>query len=190
MRGTIIYLSYKEATDFLLPRHYSGRIPVITQAFGWMVDGKLQAVCTFGKPASPSLCTSVCGTTWSKNVYELNRLCREDDFDEPLSAFVSACLRRLRSNNWIVVSYSDMQMHHHGYIYQACNFLYTGLTKVRTDVYTGAGKHSRHYTDAERQYDIRQVRSPKHRYIYFCTKNRRLKAEWQKELKFPILPYP
>lgn len=189
MRGLVTEISHKEAIDFLLPRHYSGRTPPISKAYGWTVDGKLQAVCTFGKPSSPSLCTGICGEKWSGSVYELNRLCREEDFNEPLSAFVSACLRRLRVMNWIIVSYSDTQMTHHGYIYQATNFLYTGMTKERTDRYSGAGKHSRHY-DKNAECEIRQVRSSKHRYIYFCTRDRKLKKEWQRDLKYPILPYP
>lgn len=190
MTGEIVEISSKEASEFLLPRHYSGRVPTISAAFGWREREKLQAVCTFGKPASPSLADGICGKEWSANVYELNRLCREDDFNEPLSEFVSACLRRLKSRDWIIVSYSDTQMNHHGYIYQACNFLYTGMTKERTDIYTGTGKHSRHYTKAEADYDIRQVRSAKHRYVYFCTRQKALKREWQKALKYPILPYP
>ena len=139
MRGIVLELSSKEATDFLLPRHYAGRIPSISRAFGWKVDGALKAVCTFGKPATPFLCTGVCGKKYSASVYELNRLCRVDGFKEPLSAFVGACLRRLRAMNWIIISYSDTQMNHHGYIYQATNFLYTGMTKERTDMYTGGG---------------------------------------------------
>lgn len=190
MVGTISEISSVDAKNFLLPRHYSGRAPSIAKAFGWVVDEKLQAVCTFGKPATPYLCTGVCGEKWAANVYELNRLCREDDFHEPLSQFVSACLRRLSIENWIIVSYSDTQMNHHGYIYQASNFIYTGATKERTDMYTGPGKHARHFTAEDREYDIRQVRSSKHRYVYFCTKDRRLKAEWQKDLRYPILPYP
>lgn len=190
MRGKILHLSAKEATDFLLPRHYSGRIPNIVKAFGWEVDGKLQAVVTFGKPASPCLCRGICGEKWAKSVYELNRLCREEDFDEPLSQFVSAVLRRLRAENWIIVSYSDTAMHHNGYIYQACNFLYTGKTRERTDIYAGEGKHSRHYDEADAKNDIRVLRSAKHRYVFFCTRDRRLREQWQKALNYPIVPYP
>lgn len=47
----ITQISYKEAVDFLLPKHYSGRKPVITIAFGLFDNDELQAVCTFGKPA-------------------------------------------------------------------------------------------------------------------------------------------
>ena len=64
--------------------------------------GQLKAVCTFGKPASPTLCKGICGENYAHNVYELNRLCRTDDLTEPLSAFVSACLRRLRADNGLL----------------------------------------------------------------------------------------
>ena len=73
MVGDIKEIEYKTAVDFLLPKHYSGRIPSITKAFGWYVDNELKAVCTFGKPASPPLCKGVCGEKYYKSVYELNR---------------------------------------------------------------------------------------------------------------------
>ena len=189
MKGKITYLTSKEAWDFLKPRHYAGRKPQISKAYGWEIDGKLVAVCTFGKPASPSLCNGICGEEHSHSVYELNRLCRIDELEEPLSAFVSACLRRLRAENWIVVSYSDTGMNHNGYIYQACNFLYTGQTKQRTDKYTSDGKHARHYNDEE-QGEYRVVRTAKNRYVFFATFSKRLKKQWLSCLNYPVLPYP
>lgn len=194
MKGSIINIDRQTAIRFLVPRHYSGRVPVIQEAFGWYdcktyTDDHLMAVCTFGKPASHTLCVGVCGNQYANSVYELNRLCRLDEWTEPLSQFVSACLRRLRSNNWIIVSYSDTAMNHHGYIYQACNFIYTGATKERTDMFVPDGKHCRHY-DSELQGEMRLVRSSKHRYVFFCTFNKRLKNEWRNNLKYPILPYP
>ena len=190
MVGEVLEIPKEVARDFLLPRHYSGRVPPISKAFGWYLKGELKAVCTFGKPASHNVCDEICGKDYSESVYELNRLCREDDFKEPLSTFVSACLRRLRVMRWIIISYSDMAMNHHGYIYQACNFLYTGCTKERTDVYVGEGKHSRHYTQEDMNCGIRQVRSPKHRYVYFCTYLKRERDIWRKSLKYEVLPYP
>lgn len=189
MKGEILYLTTKEAWDFLKPRHYAGRKPSISRAFGWEIDGNLVAVCTFGKPASPSLCVGICGKEYSPNVYELNRLCRVEELQEPLSEFVSACLRRLRSENWIIVSYSDTGMHHNGYIYQACNFIYTGQTKQRTDKYVEGGKHSRHYSN-EAQGKYRLVRTAKNRYVYFATHSKSLKKRWKEALNYPILPYP
>ena len=185
----VLQITAKTATAFLLPKHYSGRVPSISWAFGRYDKGELLAVCTFGKPASPSLCVGVCGEKRAGNVYELNRLCRVENLNAPLSQFVAECLRRLKAKNLIIVSYSDTAMLHHGYIYQACNFIYTGATKRRTDMYTPTGKHSRHYKHAE-QTGLRKVRSAKHRYIYFCARNRYQKKIRLEALKYHIEPYP
>lgn len=182
-------IDYTTAIDFLLPRHYSGRKPQIKWAFGWYDNDRLMAVCTFGKPASNTLCDGICGKENSKYVYELNRLCREDDLKEQLSQFVSKCLKWLKHVNVIVVSYSDTAMNHHGYIYQACNFLYTGVTKERTDKYTPGNKHSRHYNNGE-QGGYRKVRSSKHRYVYFCTNSKIQKQYWMESLRYKVLDYP
>ena len=194
MKGSIIQIDYKTAVNFLLPKHYSGRVPPISKAFGWYdcktyTDEHLKAVVSFGKPASPPLCVGVCGKEYAESVYELNRLCRVDDWKEPLSQFVSACLRRLSVENWIVVSCSDTGMNHHGYVYQSCNFIYTGATKQRTDKYTEDNKHCRHY-DNNKQGKFRKLRTSKHRYIYFCTKNRKLKKAWKDALRYPVEEYP
>lgn len=168
-------IDYKKAINFLLPRHYSGRKPNIKYSFGYYEGDKLKAVCTFGKPASNSLCIGVCGREHSHRVYELNRLCVDGDIEIQLSSFVSWCLKRLKKYNLIIVSYADKQMNHNGYIYQATNWIYTGSTKRRTDKYVEGNKHSRHYSKPE-QKGLRKVRSSKHRYIYFsCSKKYRKK---------------
>lgn len=181
----IVQIPYSKAIQFILPKHYSGRKPNIMYAFGWYIKGELMAVCTFGKPASPSLCVGVCGEEYKDDVIELNRLVRRDDFSLPLSHFVATVLKQIKG---IVVSFSDMAMNHHGYIYQACNFIYTGCTKERTDKYAPDGKHSRHYDNAT-QDGKRLVRSAKHRYIYFCG-NKTQKKEWREHLKYKIEQYP
>ena len=185
-------IAYDEAVAFLLPRHYSGRKPVVSKAFGLIEDGVLQAVITYGKPASPSVCVGICGKEYSGNVYELNRMCRSDEYRKPLSHFVSATLRMLKPLDWIVVSYSDTAMNHHGYVYQACNFLYTGTSAPHADKYVPEGSgHNRHAESFDVRKDEFSVeRSIKHRYIYFCTKSKRLKKEWMNTLRYPVLPYP
>ena len=183
----IMEIKPDEATAFLLPRHYSGRKPSISKAFGWYVAGELKAVVTFGKPVSNTLCDGVCGKELSDRVYELNRLCRDEDFTRPLSMLVSEALRRLKPLGWIVVSYADTAMHHKGYLYQATNCLYTGKTKERLEMWTG--KHSRHYTQEDRESNIRRVRSAKHRYVYFCGSKSQRRA-WRKALRYPVMPYP
>jgi hypothetical protein len=193
MLGKIYNVDSKTACEFLMPKHYSGRKPNISKAYAWHVDGEIKAVLTVGKPASNTLCDGICGKENSKYVYELNRLCRLDDWSEPLSPFVSGCLRRVRGMNEnrgaIIVSYADRGMSHCGYIYQACNFLYTGATKQRTEQYTEGNKHSRH-SKSEDQGELRKVRTSKHRYVFFCTHYKKQRRAWMRDLNYKILDYP
>ena len=182
-------IPYKDAIEFLLPRHYSGRKPIISVAYGWFKGNDIMAVCTFGKPASNSLCKGIAGDKWSSNVYELNRLCRLDHLEHQLSEFVAGCLKLLKERDWIIVSYADSGMDHNGYIYQACNFMYTGATKRRTEKYTKGNKHSRHYKNEE-QTGMRKIRTSKHRYVFFCASSKRIKKLWIKDMNYPICPYP
>lgn len=180
----------KEAIDFLLPRHYSGRPPIISYAFGIREGGKLVVVCTYGKPGSPMPCL-LCGEEYSSQVYELNRLCREKSYNKPLSQFVAWTLKQLTPKNLIIISYSDMGMNHHGYIYQACNFIYTGLTDSNIDQVKSIGAHARSVKpqDREKIHLLKVRRSQKHRYVYFAA-DRKHKKLFQKALVYSTLPYP
>lgn len=81
-----------------------------------------------------------------------------------------------------------MGMNHHGYIYQACNFIYTGCSKTRTDPWSDDGKHARHVKWGDT--NKRVVRFPKHRYVYFCTHSKSIMKQWKEAFQWPILPYP
>ena len=176
----------KETLDFILNKHYAQRKPSISYSFGLFSNSELLGVCTIGKPASPSLCKGICGEEYSSKVFELNRLVVEDNLPKnTLSFFVSRVLRELKKEDLVIVSYADSGMNHHGYIYQACNFLYTGATLERTDKYAPNNKHSRHYDD--KYSHLRKVRTSKHRYVYFTNKNNK---KMRQALKYPILPYP
>jgi hypothetical protein len=181
-------ITTKEAVDFLLPRHYSGRKPMVSYAFGYYEFEILKAVLTIGKPASNSLCIGVCGKDLSSKVYELNRLCVDGEISIQLSKFVGWCLNELKKHDLILISYADTQMNHHGYIYQATNWIYTGLTKSRTDKYVENNKHSRHY-DKNGDNSLRKVRSSKHRYIYFATSKKKRNLYFEK-LNYEIQDYP
>lgn len=176
----------KETLDFILNKHYAQRKPSISYSFGLFHNSDLVGVCTIGKPASPSLCRGICGDEYSSKVFELNRLVVEDNLPKnTLSFFVSRVLRELKSEDLVIVSYADSGMNHHGYIYQACNFLYTGATLERTDKYTPDNKHSRHYDD--KYSHLRKVRTSKHRYVFFTNKKNK---KMRQALNYPILPYP
>lgn len=181
-------ISSKDTLDFILTKHYAQRKPSISFAYGLFINSELKGVLTIGKPASNALCEGVVGKDYKAKVYELNRLVVVEGLERnTLSKFVSIVLKMLKDKDLILVSYADEGMNHHGYIYQATNWLYTGKTKERTDKYTPNGKHSRHYT-SEFNY-LRKCRTAKYRYIYFT--NRKKLKEYMKLLKYPIISeYP
>ena len=182
-----------ETYDWLLNKHYAKRIPSISYAFGLYIDNVLEGVCTFGKPPSPALCVGVCGEHNSKYVYELNRLITNDDLPKnSLSFFVSKCLKMLPP--LIIVSYADSSQNHNGYIYQATNWLYSGLSAKRTERYDikNPNKHSKSVTENKnlnyKDLAVRE-RPQKHRYIYF-TGSKKQNKKWLKELNYKIHKYP
>jgi hypothetical protein len=182
----------EETKEWLLYKHYAHRMPSISYSFGLYKDVLLIGVLTIGKPASPSLCDGVCGKEYSSYVFELNRLCVNDGLGRNvLSYFVGSSLKLL-NKDMILVSYADTKMNHHGYIYQATNWLYTGITDLRYDkMVRGAKTHARHNNVYETPSDEFEMveRSRKHRYIYFIG-NKRKRKVFFKHLNYEIKKYP
>tara|TARA_A100001515_G_scaffold131404_1_gene119174 strand:- start:312 stop:962 length:651 start_codon:yes stop_codon:yes gene_type:complete len=179
--------------EWLLYKHYARRIPPISYSFGLFDNEKLQGILTIGKPASNALCVGVCGKQNKKYVYELNRLCvNEGLLKNVLSFFLSKCLKIL--DKMILVSYADTSQNHCGYIYQATNWFYTGLSAKRTERYDPLqpNKHSKTVTD-NKNYKYQNLavreRPQKHRYIYFIG-SKKQKKQWIKELNYTIQKYP
>lgn len=180
----VLPIKTEEAIPWILRKHYAKRIPSISYAFGLYENAILIGIVTYGMPASNQLCEGVCGIENKQKVIELNRLCLQDNSKNQASFLVANSIKLLPKPT-IIVSYADTAQGHVGYVYQATNFLFTGTTKERTDMFAGEGKHSRHATDPS----IRQFRSAKHRYVYFHgTKND--KKFLRNSLKYPIKPYP
>ncbi len=122
-----------ECKDWLLNKHYAKRMCSITYAFG-LFDNKniLVGVVTFGMPPSSTLAESICGSGLKEYVLELNRLVVNDGLPKnTLSFFVANAIKKI-PNNKIVVSFADANMSHNGYIYQATNFIYTGVSSNTT----------------------------------------------------------
>jgi len=184
-----------ETYEWLLKKHYAKRIPSISYAFGLFEGKKLVGVCTFGSPPSRALCVGLCGKEYVEQVLELNRLCVESKEKNITSYFVGKCLKDIK--DYIVVSYADTSQGHIGKIYQATNFLYTGLSDKRTEWrMIGSNKHSKtiseKYTLEERKSsDKFEVvdRPRKHRYVFMCG-NKTFKKKIRKALKYKVVNYP
>ena len=189
---TIRECQYNDVYAWLKHKHYAKRIPSMSYAFGLYENNILNGVCTYGKPASHSLCKGVCGTENSDLVYELNRLCVNDGLNRnTLSYFLAKTLKMLPRPK-IIVSYADTAQNHIGYIYQATNWIYTGLTTKRKDRYDSenSNKHSRHTKKSKKYIELPlRERSQKHRYVYIIG-DKRQKRTLRRSLKYEIKEYP
>jgi len=193
----------KETYDWLLNKHYAKRIPPITYAFGiFDRTNCLQGVMTFGTPVSSTL-----RNLWHNQfkLMELNRLVINEGLEKNvLSFFLSTSLKRL-PNPLVLVSYADSSQNHHGYIYQATNWIYTGLSIPFKDYYVKGMEHLHNGTimDMSRGKENRVQwlrdkfgdnlimieRARKHRYFYFLG-NRKEVKKINEMLPYKKEPYP
>jgi hypothetical protein len=198
-------ISFNDCKDWILKKHYAHRIPSISYAFGLFDKNKtLQGVCTFGTPSSSTLKYGVCGEQYVNIVIELNRLIINQKDKNMTSFLVSQTLKKIDKPK-IIISYADTSQNHTGYIYQATNFIYTGLSAKRTDwkIKGLENLHGQTIADISRGQKHRaeymrekfgdsfylEDRSRKHRYIYFIG-TKKQKKEMLKSLKYKIQPYP
>lgn len=184
-------ITYEETKPFLLGIHYARRMPCITDAFGLFLDGRIAGCVTYGVPASRSLCVGLAGAENADRVLELNRLVISPEFsgggsNRNLASYLVSHSLKMLPNGTFVVSYADTAWTHVGYVYQACNFLYTGLSAGHIDVHHADGRHSRHY-DKQAQ-NVFEQRSRKHRYVYLVG-DRRTRKKMREQLRYPVLDH-
>ena len=179
-----------ETHQWLLFKHYAKRLPVITDAFGLFCNKELRGVITYGHPPTPTLCRGICGEDYAPFVRELNRLCLQSNDKNEASILIGRSLKLLEKPR-IVVSYADTNQGHVGYVYQATNFIYTGLSEKRINLKTDTGLHSRTYWKPKNEGDVREYveRPRKHRYVFFVG-DKRQKKQMRESLNYRVLPYP
>lgn len=129
-----------DTKEWLLKKHYAHRMCPISYAFGLFENNVIVGVCTYGHPFSPGL-KKCLGEAYHDTLLELNRLCVNDNLPKnTLSWFVSQTFKFL-PKPVPIVSFADSEQGHHGYIYQATNWIYTGLSVPFTDVKVKGFEH-------------------------------------------------
>lgn len=192
-----------QCKDWLLNKHYAKRIPPTEYAIGiFNEDNILQGIITFGTPVSSTL-----RDLWKGKykLLELNRLVVNEGLEKNvLSYFVSTAMKMLPKPK-VIVSYADTSQNHHGYIYQATNFFYTGLSAKFKDVAVKGLEHQHHTTIedlargkedrigflkelfGDRLYII--DRPQKHRYFYLLGSKKDIKI-MKEMMPYKIEKYP
>jgi len=193
-------ITYQEAMKIIIEKHYLHRKAPCSFAFGLFekATNRIVGCITYGTPSSATLRKGICGEDEKDNVIELTRLWIEDSVPRNAESFLIGNTIPL-VNKEIIVSFAEIQQGHVGYVYQATNWIYTGLSAKRTNwTIEGVNKHCQTIADKYTSQELKEIygdkftlveRPRKHRYVYFnCNKKR--KKELLKKLKYPILPYP
>ena len=203
-------IPYKLAMDVVIEHHYLHRRSSCSYAFGiYTPSNLLLGVIIYGKPPSSTLQKGICGNDEANNVIELTRLWVDDRAPKNIESFFIGRTLKMIPNE-IIVSYAEIQQGHLGIIYQATNWLYTGLSAKFKDYAVKGLEHKHHATieDSVGRYDksininkhallvakygdklFKKERPRKHRYIFFQG-NKKRKKELLTKLRYPILPYP
>lgn len=199
--------------DWVMRKHYAKTLPSISYAFAiYNRENIVQGCCTFGRPLSMPLIKTCFNGYYQDSFLELNRLVVNDGLEKNvLSFFVSRCLKMLPKPN-VIVSYADTSKNHNGYIYQATNWYYSGLSEKFKDYMVKGLEHLHPATildmvgrsDGERGHldkvkllkvrygsdNVYMVERPqKHRYFYFLG-NSKTKKDMLQKIKYPRFPYP
>lgn len=201
----------EECREWFLYKHYAKRVPSVSYSFGVYVDDVLEGICSYGRPVAHTLIKNAFNGEYQDDFLELNRLCVNDGLGKNvLSKFVSQTLNMLPKPK-VIVSYADTSMGHNGYIYQATNWIYTGLSVPFKDYMVKGYEHlhSASVMDMVGRSDknghidkvkllknkfgeenVYMVERPqKHRYFYLLG-SKKQKKNMKKNLKYDILPYP
>lgn len=192
--------------EWFIKKHYAKRVPSISYCFELVKDGLTVGVCSFGRPPMHLQRIGVCGEKNSDYVWELNRLIKNDYLENNVTSFfVSQCLKMMPKPS-IILSYSDKDFGHNGYIYQATNFYFVGETQKHKNDITVEGLEHLHQStilDKFRGVDNRmeeikkeygeslkfRERTQKNKYVYFIG-SKTQKQKFKKALLYKIEDYP
>jgi hypothetical protein len=187
------------AQQMVVENHYLHRKAPCSQAFGLFDESdKLRGVVMYGTPSSSALRAGIAGKEHANNVIELTRLWIDDSTPKNSESYLIGNSIK-HCDKEIVVSFADTSQNHLGIVYQATNWIYTGLSAKRTDwSVEGIDKHGHTWADKYTAAEMRQLfgdrftlvpRSRKHRYLFINAKGRR-KKELMALLKYEQQPYP
>jgi hypothetical protein len=165
--------------------HYSGCLPVgkLVKVGAWE-SGKFIGVVLFGRGASPQL-----GKPYSLGQDECVELVRValTKHETPVSRIAALAMKFLHRSNSklrLIVSFADQSQGHHGGIYQAGNWVYTGIgtKKPRLVLPDGSTRHNRLYQGANK------AQIPKGAYWSNATGKHRYLMPLDAEMRERILP--
>jgi len=195
---SIKQIDYATAMGVIVREHYLHRKAPCSIAFGLFFGDLLKGVVCYGTPSSAPLRKGIAGPENALNVVELTRLWVCDSVPRNGESYLIGGTVR-KAGKEIVVSFAEIQQGHVGIVYQATNWIYTGLSAKRTNwTVDGVTKHCQTLADKYTSNEIReqfgerfslQDRPRKHRYVFINAKGSR-RDKLISSLRYKPLPYP
>jgi hypothetical protein len=210
---TVAPIDSYECKEWLLYKHYAHRIPSISFAFGLMNENKhLQGIVTYGKPMASPLIKTCFNGEYQDVFFELNRLVINEGLEKNALSFLVSNSLKMLPKPMVIVSYADISQGHHGYIYQATNWYYSGLSAKFQDYMVKGYEHLHPSSileiigrredldkDVNRVEELKKrfgeenvytiERTQKHRYFFFLG-DKRTTQEMKRKIKYASQPYP
>lgn len=198
-RCDVRYINKETVDRICRDFHYAGRAPTTVVGFGLYCDDILAGIISYAPPTTPNT-ARLCGDEFQTFVLELNRLFIFDWLPKNSESwFIGQTFKMLRKDYPeypILVSYADEGQEHFGYIYQATNWFYTGVSEAMNVVgyrINGRDWHNRSLvakigtcsaeTVLQRWPNAIPIPgTPKHRYVYFL----RDKKKWLDLLRWQV----
>ena len=192
-------IPFRTARAPLIRHHYLHSMPGGTQlSLGVFLTGHIRGALTLG--VGPTNAHLLVEGARPDDCLTLTRMWLGDGLPaNAASKVVGLTLRSLKRHTSIrfLITYADPAQGHVGTIYQATNWLYTGLSEPMPlyDIGDGNVRHSRSLSHAYGSHSVKHFakhgvnvrlvpQSPKYRYVYF------LDSTWRSRLRAPVLPYP
>tara|TARA_R110000744_G_scaffold235224_1_gene352912 strand:+ start:39 stop:818 length:780 start_codon:yes stop_codon:yes gene_type:complete len=190
-------INYQTAEKIIKEYEWLGTMPTYcTHYFGIYFNGICGGVVVFGISLPKNVLGSICGKEYLKNVRVLSRgACVHWTPTGSATKLIGNSLKLLKKEGYkIILAYSDVRAGEIGTIYQACNFLYTGVSKGGKEVLIDNKWRTRMPRCViENRVKIKDLpsreRSLKHRYVYLMGTRKDVK-ELKNKLNYKILPYP
>jgi hypothetical protein len=202
-------VSARFAREYIATYHYTRTMPDSTRfIYAGYFGSTLAGIICFGMGTGKNQYTAIIPTIQNGEYVELTRLWSPDGMPRNTeSRLIGQAMKLLPAEIKLVLSFADPSRGHEGYIYQATNFSYCGMSNGGKMLLTADGieKHPRllgiyrmrhpelkHKTADELMqlygWGIKDA-SGKHRYVYLRG-TRKERKEMARQLQGMIKPYP
>lgn len=200
--ATVKNISYATARNLILDYEWLGNMAQrTTDCYGIYFEGVIGGAVCFATPNTREAAMGVCGEECVDMVKVLARgACVHWAHPHSASKLIKRAIDLMVAETpfRIFLAYSDTRAGEIGTVYQATNWLYTGLTGGDVEYFIDGswrgGRVARHDSYKRRGIDYRlqpkRDTQPKHRYVFIKGKNRHEQKELMSKLKYSVLPYP